>query len=543
MSPTAKKRRGGASTLDLIEEAVSLLRAAPAFAHLAYLLGAVPFWIGVLYFVADASRNAYAPSHLVDWSLGVAVLYLWKKTWQSVSAASLRAVLEGIPPEPWTARRVGRTILTQAAVQSWGLVARAIGTVATIPFGWVSTFFQNVTIVGDGQKPTGEVITTAARLTRPWPLQMHSAIAMLYLFTFFVWINIVVALIGTPYLLKTLLGVESVYSRSLFAFFYNTTFLTVTVALTSLVSDPLRKAIFVVRCFRGDALQSGSDLSAHLRRLRLKSGFAACLLACLVGDATGPVRAESAPPPAAANATELDQRIGEVLERREYAWRSPREPEPTTERKSVVGKWLDGIGASADKQLKSLGRQVGRVFRWIRNAFNPPQISTPSGPSIDWLGLSKAVLIFLGIVIVVGAIWLLIPVLRKKRRAQPIVADEVIMPDLRSEEVIADQLPEDGWVRLAREHAARGELVLAIRASWLAGLAHLGRREFIRIARFKSNRDYDRELRRRARDRDALLSAFDANLLSFERCWYGQHEATLEHLQQFEGNLERIRQS
>jgi hypothetical protein len=50
-------------------------------------------------------------------------------------------------------------------------------------------------------------------------------------------------------------------------------------------------------------------------------------------------------------------------------------------------------------------------------------------------------------------------------------------------------------------------------------------------------------LRRRARDRAPLLSAFDQNLMTFERSWYGNHEVTTERFNRFEGNLDQIRQS
>jgi hypothetical protein len=50
-STAVRRRRAGAPTMDLIEEAVGLLREAPFSAHLAYYLGAIPFWIGLLYFI------------------------------------------------------------------------------------------------------------------------------------------------------------------------------------------------------------------------------------------------------------------------------------------------------------------------------------------------------------------------------------------------------------------------------------------------------------------------------------------------------------
>jgi hypothetical protein len=115
------------------------------------------------------------------------------------------------------------------------------------------------------------------------------------------------------------------------------------------------------------------------------------------------------------------------------------------------------------------------------------------------------------------------------------------VPDLTQETVTADQLPEDGWTRLGRELMERGELRLALRAFYLASLAHLGERDYIRLARHKSNHDYDRELQRRARGNSGLIDAFDENLLVFESAWYGDHVVTEGTLQGFSQNLERIR--
>jgi len=116
-----------------------------------------------------------------------------------------------------------------------------------------------------------------------------------------------------------------------------------------------------------------------------------------------------------------------------------------------------------------------------------------------------------------------------------------VVPDLNEENVTADQLPEDGWLALARGLMEQGELRLALRAFYLATLAHLGHRELIRLARHKSNLDYDRELERRARGNAGLLDAFDENLLLFERAWYGEHAVTPDTLTGFSQNIERIR--
>ena len=114
------------------------------------------------------------------------------------------------------------------------------------------------------------------------------------------------------------------------------------------------------------------------------------------------------------------------------------------------------------------------------------------------------------------------------------------VPDLGDERVVASQLPADDWLKLARELMGKGELRLALRALYLASLAHLAQREMISVARFKSNRDYERELRRRARALPDLLSAFAENVGIFDRAWYGLHDVTEEAVQRFQSNLEKI---
>ncbi|HRQ89744.1 MAG TPA: DUF4129 domain-containing protein [Bacteroidia bacterium] len=94
---------------------------------------------------------------------------------------------------------------------------------------------------------------------------------------------------------------------------------------------------------------------------------------------------------------------------------------------------------------------------------------------------------------------------------------------MESEDIVATQLREDEWMRLAREQIEKGEERLAIRALFLATLAHLGERGLIRIYRSKSNRDYRSEVALRARSLSELRQAFDENTILFERVWYGMH--------------------
>ena len=117
------------------------------------------------------------------------------------------------------------------------------------------------------------------------------------------------------------------------------------------------------------------------------------------------------------------------------------------------------------------------------------------------------------------------------------------MPDLTDETVLASELPEDEWLRLAQELLGRGERRLALRAYYLSTLSALGTRGLLAVARHKSNRDYLLELRRRARDRVAVPEAFARNVGRFERVWYGAHGADDALLADFQADRERVMQT
>ncbi len=85
----------GKGAIEILEEAVHLLRMAPASLLAVYYVGSLPFVLGLLYFWADMSRSAFAARHCVEASLALAFLYLWMKSWQAVFASRLKARLAG----------------------------------------------------------------------------------------------------------------------------------------------------------------------------------------------------------------------------------------------------------------------------------------------------------------------------------------------------------------------------------------------------------------------------------------------------------------
>jgi len=542
----AAKRRAGRPALELIETAVHLLRTAPAGVLLSYYAGSMPCLLGLLYFWADMSRGAFARDHLIEAALSTAALYLWMKCWHAVFAAKLRAHLLLAPEAPWTIARVARLALLQTAIQPIGLFVRPIAAQILIPYVWTYSFFQNVGVLGDGTRPGfGEIARAAARQAGFWPRQAYAVLASMTGFMFFVWLNVCTAFGFAPMLLKTLFGIETAFSRNPWAMLNTTTF-AATLAATYLCIDPIRKALFVLRCFHGSSLQSGEDLRVELKSLRppARAVVAALLLmGTLLAGPLAPLRAADPPPPRV-ESTELNGALDRVLQKREYAWRLPRGAEAAADaKKGWFTTFFEGLWKKLTKTVKQVVKWIQKVYEWLRKAFDrepKPQDSSERG-NINWSSTARWTLIALlaALLIILGVVlwrW------RQGRRTEVAVAQPVAaVPDLNEENVTADQLPEDGWLQMARDLMERGELRLALRAFYLAGLAHLGHRELINIARHKSNRDYDRELRRRVRGNTDLLSAFDANLLTFEAAWYGEHAVTVDTLGGFSQNLERIR--
>jgi len=279
--------------------------------------------------------------------------------------------------------------------------------------------------------------------------------------------------------------------------------------------------------------------------LRRRVGAVAGVMLLLFTGLGGPLPAAAAAPPPRVEPAELNDSLDRVLQRREYTWRLPRQAAAQAdENKGWLATFFEEAWNKLARTVRKALKWIEDAFEWLRKFFQRNPLddgSEASSGKVDWPTAARWTLIAL-VAVLLGILGVLLLRWRKARGAGIVTARPVAaVPDLNEEGVTADQLPEDGWLRLAQELVARGDLRLALRASYLAGLAHLGHRELIRIARHKSNYDYERELRRRARGNDSLLDAFDENLTSFERSWYGEHEVTPGTIGSFSENLERIR--
>jgi hypothetical protein len=530
-----KPRRNPETTLgglDLLEQSVHALRLASPATLLCYYVGAVPFVLAALFFLSDMSRSGRAEEHLVGGAIGLSLLFVWMKVWQSIFALKLSAQIANEPPPKISFGALVRAVGSQTLIHSTGLFLIPVAAQILLPIAWVFGFYQNSTVLGL-REPTLLALARRSWKQARWSvMQGHTAIAVLALFSLFVFLDICLTVLGAPHLLKMLLGVETDFTLS-FASTVNTTFLAAAAGVTYLCIDPMIKAVYTMRCFYGESRATGEDLRVALRSFRTPA-IPTLILLLTIGQLSFTHAAKVEPqPPTSERGTELDHSIERVLERAEYTWRSPR-PKPEKEKPGEATLW---------KRFREWGKNsVKAVLDWLDKLLGSKRARTGGGKfSFTTEGfiyiLIAAVLVIIGVLV-----WLLWRTRSRASSAELAATPAAPIPDLAHDDVAGDELPVDGWMKLALELLERGELRLAMRAFYLSSLAHLAGRNLVSIAKFKSNRDYERELLRRGHALPALSRTFSENVSVFDRVWYGMHDINGDLLQDFRTNVERIKE-
>ncbi len=576
----------------LAEEATILVRSVPLRVPACYYVGSLPFFLALLYFWVDMSHSAFAYGRCVGSALGVAVAFIWMKGWQAVYARGLLAQVQGEEPPRWTGGRLIRLVVCQTAIQAWGFVALPLALLALLPLPWAYAYFQNVTVLGDGETDLREVRQRAWAQAKIWPRQnlvamwllspllvMVAAVLILVLVpvasalgneaveisvnTYAVlfglaliplsplglmaaW-NLWLLLVGIPGFLETVLGVETMFARTGDGL-ANTTGLAIVCALVYLAMDPFMKAAYVLRCYYGASVETGADLSAQLRTVISKSsallGVLLFLLAVLLGgNACGEDLSRAADDAEGVSPTLLDEAIEEVMQQREYSWRLPRVLPVEEVERGIIGRFLTDALEKIRGWAQKMGKWIWGILEWVGEHLFP-SIDRPAAlPGVNWLAsLHGLAYVLLALALCALAVLLLRVWRQRVNRASSVEAEPVVTAeDLEEEHLTADALPEDRWLEMAQELIQQGEFRLALRALFLGTLARLSRLELVTIRRFKSNRDYQRELERRAHAYPGTPETFDKNVLLFESAWYGEHEVTQWTIEEFRGNQERIR--
>jgi hypothetical protein len=630
--------------IDLIEEAIHLLRRAPIETFALFLVAIAPFVLCFFQFCSEMSYSEFAGSKLPGFASTLALSYLWMKAFQYLACRQLVMVYTGELSNRGDFGRILRSCIHQAAIHPIGLFAKPMAVLASIP-GFLTfvpllmlpasiifSFFQNASILITGER---------GDFAKCWHLSVNrgrTAASLLFLSLFLrivIFLNIYLTIGILPYLVKALFGIDTFLSRD-FRWLLSFSYLVGIGLISYFVVDLLIKAIQVIEVCRAEARTTGKDLQRSLMSLtaakggRVGSPFNLLVLVCLIiptlsvraeggrfrlrlfvslvepagrgyvgqvrrpettqdfrrayhlcfvvpptardaslaflyyrvatGGSSALIRGESplifanypiilaslkraSPPPEADRIpdSELNQRIDRELSGSEYSWRK-------AQHHLVAGEknWVQSLGAWIAKSLGKVSRAINRlvdtITKWWKSLFPNPEGPTPfsaTGAAPNWINQLLLYAIICGLTIATALIVLRILGRSRKKKPVPVGPPISVTPNLESEITVADELPEDQWLLLARRKLEEGEPRLALRAIFLAVLSLLGTQRLIIVRHSKSNSDYEAELRRR---RSAeLTELFRGNRRLFERCWYGDHPVTEVEIEQSTSFYQRLK--
>jgi hypothetical protein len=486
-----------------------------------------------------------------------------------------------------------RAAAIQTVIQPWGILVLPIAFIVMLPFPRAFAFFQNASLMGSGDEGNlRAVVQKSWRQASLWPKQntlilwltspFLLGVAALFILVLVpisssfnpgasvdillivaalvvipfcplgmvTALNIATAVLLLPWLLKILFDVETIFSVSR-NHMENNTFFAVVCSLTYLCLDPLIKASYCLRCFYGESLQTGEDLKVELRSCARPGSIVTLLLTIFL--AFGPSGKALAQPSVSAisgagasvSARRLDSAIEGVIHHPEYSWRLPRERPPEIARRhTALYDFLDSIIGILRTGRNYIKDRLAKVWNFIKDILSRivPSLPKVEKPDSNWTSFSRA-LIIIPLVCIMAVLVFLGWRAWKDRRTRTVATNVAVkpVPDITREDLEATALPEEDWLNLAGELMGRGELRLALRAVYLATLACLARQELITIAKYKSDREYELELRRRSHTRPHLAGVFAENRVLFECAWYGLREVTPGIMERFLQNQERIR--
>ena len=509
-----------AGSIRLLEDAVQLLRRATPATWICPFIGSVPLALGLL-----AAWNTLTNTRATDpeWARDAAVLALllvWMNCWRSVYAVRLRQQLSGEPHRPWTFARVLRLAAVQACCGPTRLLAVPIATLVMFPCAATVAFYRNMAVLAGDEELTPRKMMGRARHLAGFQKAQGWTILPLLLFLYLILtLNLAIVIGLLPQLVRIISGYESAFSRSGVYFISNPIFWFLVLAVSWMTFDPFIQAVYCVRYFQAESAETGEDLRSGLRRLR--SVAALLVLACVA-------RADVAP-------ADLERAIQQSMQAPEYDWRLP--PSTVAANTPWIVKITDRIAIALQKVIRALANAVDRFLKWLNEKLS---LSGPSstGGALPGLGLNWLVAFLILLVAAGGGVvaW------RMRHSKTPAEkAAEVVAVKLDAPELSPDRLPEESWLQMAEQCLAEQNFRFALRAFYLASLVWLGRKELLTIHPGKTNREYETELRRRTRAWPEARQLFGANVVAFERAWYGWHDVSADDTAQFRDRIQALK--
>ena len=535
------------SGLDVIEEGFSLFKSNVYSTLLFNLLGSIPFAIGLIYIIGDMSYGRASNVDIAGSALILTLLWMWNNLWQAVYRTRLVDHRCMRDLTKLNLRTLSRIFVRQNIIQPLGLIFSPL---AIFPGIWWLTAFFNIFNVDYRDNPgIIEQINRSKTIISADFKRIYLLMVVIWAFRVMIILNVILLLLFMPALLKMLFGIDTPFSQanSMLAslqIIFNSTFFSSVFVTAWVCYSPIEKAIWGVMIFYGESSKKGYDIIANLRLLAQQRGIKtvlSILVGCSVIIGGMNVTAAESPSPAVKTIApnKLRSEISQTLTKREYQWKLPVERATTGESSSVIGSFIRYVINKIEKWFKW-------GFNLIEKLFKKDKTAPPSKFSdfLGWLSAKRYVAIWSAVglsLLIIG--WFIFRWWRERRKVPTVKvaesrAKEVDLTD--EENVIADDLEENEWLDLAARLAAEGKLKLAMRAMFLAGIKALADGHLLTIARGKTNRDYRRELIRRAHSEPGKIALFKSSLGLFEKIWYGDYAVANSDFDRFSADIKKI---
>jgi hypothetical protein len=532
------------TALEIVEEASFVLKHHYLTILPIYYIGTLPFVLVFSYFWTDMSHSAFARDHIIAESLFLAALFIWMKCWHAVFCSKALSIIRVQSAPVWSFKQIIRLISSQSFFYSSAVFIIPLAMVTTVPFGWVYAFYQDISVADNGQGTIKETIKKAWQAASVWPGQNHIILSIISALTIFIFLNVGIAVYILPYLLKTLLGIDSIFTLSGLSVF-NTTFLIIASGLTYLIVDPILKTVYTLRYFYVFSVKSGDDIRTNMLKLKTIGKGMACLLifillaACSNAAVTDKTDAVIKQPSLVkmASPEEINGSIEKVTKYREFAWRiQGKKVDDDKNDVSTIERFILWVKDYIERAWRFIFKIINK---WIEKLLGDRRQNEPNS-----LWKSNVYLImyfFLAVLLSILAIVIWRHYQRKRKPALKITGQGISsIPDLNDDYVNPVELPAERWLNMGYDLMQKNSFRLALRAFFLAILSHLAEKKLIMIARYKTNLDYLTELARRDHVHMELIKLFSINIKLFDSSWYGMHEVTDTILKGFINDHERM---
>lgn len=528
------KPLNGAGSIDGLDQAVRLLRQAPLATLVCHWVGSAPLALALLLFRNQVAQPRVSAFAVALSALGLAVLLVWMNCWRAVFAGRLRRQLCGGGESPWTWRRIYRLVNAQCWFGATKLWVLPLSSLILFTAADTIAFYRIVPVLAErGDLDPSQLRARARQIAASGGRENWTILPILLFLQLLVAINLALVLAALPQLFRILTGVETAFSRSGMVFIATPIFPLVVMAVSWLMFDPFVQAVYCVRCFRAESIETGEDVRAGLRRIRAAMQVAALSLLLLIAL---PGRAE-VPASAAAPPRQLDQAIKQAVQSHEYDWRLPRDRTVSSKSASWIVDATDRAMTGLQRAGRSFRKALGSVFKWLLRQLGGPAES--EGGTAPSTALHRSVYLLIGF-LMAAALWIAWQRRTRRPKAPPGPAPSVAI-ELDHEDLVPDRLPEDQWLQMAARFRGEGNFRFALRAYYLANLAWLGGTGFLTIHAGKTNREYELELRRKARGNPETRGLFGTNIAAFERAWYGLHGVVEQDVDEFRDRLEQMK--